>query len=197
MSHHFPDVSDCLILDFINTKISKNGKITELIESRSDLANWFDHEIKKNSRYSYQLSLFKPYFEKVDDHSTLIAFRELLYEKLSALIAGENTKIELLNLIKITTKVHPFSVEIINDTLSFIPIMIDYHSFESLILLDLAQLIANDDIHKLRRCTNPECVLLFVDRTGRRKWCSMKICGNRHKVEAFAKRKKQAPNEEI
>ncbi|MEI5993055.1 hypothetical protein [Candidatus Enterococcus mansonii] len=47
MSHHFPDVSDCLILDFINTKISKNGKITELIESRSDLANWFDHEIKK------------------------------------------------------------------------------------------------------------------------------------------------------
>ncbi|ALS00046.1 hypothetical protein ATZ33_01195 [Enterococcus silesiacus] len=197
MSHHFPDVSDCLLLDFINTKISKNGKITELIHSKNDLSSWFDHEIKKNNHYSYQLMLFKHYFEKVDDISSIIAFRDSLHEQLSTLIIGENIQDELLHLIKSTTKAHPFSVELINDALSFTPITIDRHSFESLILLDLAQFISNGDIHKLSRCSNPECVLLFVDRTGRRKWCSMKICGNRHKVEAFAKRKKQASNEAI
>ncbi|WP_425203523.1 CGNR zinc finger domain-containing protein [Priestia megaterium] len=28
-------------------------------------------------------------------------------------------------------------------------------------------------------------MLLFIDLTGRRKWCSMKICGNRKKVARF------------
>lgn len=197
MSDHFPDVSDCLLLDFINTTISKNGKIIELISSRADLSSWFDYEIKKNNHYSYQLAQFKDYFERVDDHSSLITFRNWLHEKLSALIAGKIDHNQLADLIKSTTNAHPFRVEIVNNTLSFLPITVDYPSFESLILLDLAHLIASGDSHKLSHCSNPECVLLFVDRTGRRKWCSMKICGNRHKVEAFAKRKKQASNKEI
>jgi predicted RNA-binding Zn ribbon-like protein len=43
----------------------------------------------------------------------------------------------------------------------------------------------------VRRCANPKCRLFFYDdsRTHQRRWCSMAICGNRHKVAAFFQRK--------
>jgi predicted RNA-binding Zn ribbon-like protein len=43
---------------------------------------------------------------------------------------------------------------------------------------------------RLRICANPGCGLFFSDnsRTHRRRWCSMAICGNRHKVASFARR---------
>ena len=43
----------------------------------------------------------------------------------------------------------------------------------------------------IRKCGNPACVLFFQDKTGRRRWCSMAVCGNRAKVAAFASRHKQ------
>src|SRR5258708_37945675 len=53
-----------------------------------------------------------------------------------------------------------------------------------------AELIANGAQSGVRQCSNPNCQLLFCDdsRTGRRRWCSMALCGNRSKVAAFAKR---------
>jgi predicted RNA-binding Zn ribbon-like protein len=51
--------------------------------------------------------------------------------------------------------------------------------------------IISEGAAALRRCANPACPLLFYDdsRNGRRRWCSMTICGNRSKVAAFARRK--------
>ena len=44
---------------------------------------------------------------------------------------------------------------------------------------------------RIRVCANPGCGLFFCDtsRTHRRRWCSMAICGNRHKVANFARRR--------
>jgi predicted RNA-binding Zn ribbon-like protein len=52
-----------------------------------------------------------------------------------------------------------------------------------------AELIAAHD-RPVRKCASPVCVRYFVDesRTGRRRWCSMAICGNRAKVAAHARR---------
>ena len=53
-----------------------------------------------------------------------------------------------------------------------------------------AELIAEGPSARLRVCSNPACGLLFYDnsRTRRRRWCSMTLCGNRHKVAAFSRR---------
>jgi predicted RNA-binding Zn ribbon-like protein len=53
-----------------------------------------------------------------------------------------------------------------------------------------AELIAEGAGANLRTCSNTSCGLFFYDtsRTGRRRWCSMATCGNRHKVAAFSKR---------
>ena len=53
-----------------------------------------------------------------------------------------------------------------------------------------AEIIAEGPRARLRLCANPRCGLFFYDtsRTHRRRWCSMTVCGNRHKVAAFARR---------
>jgi len=54
-----------------------------------------------------------------------------------------------------------------------------------------AELIVEGQSAPVKRCSNAGCRLFFYDdsRTRRRRWCSMAVCGNRHKVAAFLKRK--------
>ena len=53
-----------------------------------------------------------------------------------------------------------------------------------------AEILVEGTQARLRICGNPACGLFFSDnsRTHRRRWCSMAICGNRHKVAIFARR---------
>lgn len=53
-----------------------------------------------------------------------------------------------------------------------------------------AELLVEGPHARVRRCANPSCRLFFYDnsRTHRRRWCSMALCGNRHKVAAFLRR---------
>jgi predicted RNA-binding Zn ribbon-like protein len=54
-----------------------------------------------------------------------------------------------------------------------------------------AEIVAEGPQARLRLCANPACGLFFCDtsRTRRRRWCSMAVCGNRHKVASFARRR--------
>jgi predicted RNA-binding Zn ribbon-like protein len=53
-----------------------------------------------------------------------------------------------------------------------------------------AEIIVEGADARVRTCANPPCGLFFTDnsRTHRRRWCSMAVCGNRHKVASFARR---------
>lgn len=48
----------------------------------------------------------------------------------------------------------------------------------------LAHYLAEHDHDRLRLCASETCRWLFVDRSpsGRRRWCDMRVCGNRAKV---------------
>lgn len=54
----------------------------------------------------------------------------------------------------------------------------------------VAGLLADGQFELVRQCEHPDCVLWFYDRTKshRRRWCSMAVCGNRHKAAEFRKR---------
>ncbi|MGS1105842.1 CGNR zinc finger domain-containing protein [Achromobacter anxifer] len=56
-----------------------------------------------------------------------------------------------------------------------------------------ADLLVHGDFDLVRKCESPLCSLWFYDRTRshRRRWCSMALCGNRHKVAAFRQREAQ------
>ena len=56
----------------------------------------------------------------------------------------------------------------------------------------IARELIQGDTFRLRICENPQCKWVFKDtsRTGKRKWCSMRSCGNRAKVARHRARRK-------
>jgi predicted RNA-binding Zn ribbon-like protein len=61
-----------------------------------------------------------------------------------------------------------------------------------LLSLDTSDLMTSEAIHKLRACDVPDCRWLFLDtsKNHARRWCDMKICGNRMKARRFKARQK-------
>ncbi len=61
------------------------------------------------------------------------------------------------------------------------------------VAISAADLLSHDDFSLVKKCENPECVLFFYDTTKNhaRRWCSMAACGNRSKVAAHHRRKKE------
>jgi predicted RNA-binding Zn ribbon-like protein len=53
-----------------------------------------------------------------------------------------------------------------------------------------ADLLTTCNLSLIKKCQNPVCVLFFYDTTKNhtRHWCSMSLCGNRHKVAAHYRR---------
>jgi predicted RNA-binding Zn ribbon-like protein len=57
-----------------------------------------------------------------------------------------------------------------------------------------AELLTSDGIYNVRMCAAEPCRWLFVDtsRNHKRRWCDMRICGNRAKARKFYERTKSA-----
>jgi predicted RNA-binding Zn ribbon-like protein len=54
-----------------------------------------------------------------------------------------------------------------------------------------ARATTTGDWSRIRRCPADECAWVFWDSSakGARRWCTMRVCGNRAKVRAFAQRR--------
>ncbi len=63
-----------------------------------------------------------------------------------------------------------------------------------LLSLSAARLLLSDDMERVRACENDECRWLFVDtsKNHTRRWCDMKVCGNRVKARKFKARLSKA-----
>jgi predicted RNA-binding Zn ribbon-like protein len=58
-----------------------------------------------------------------------------------------------------------------------------------------AALLTSTDRHHVRECGSRTCRWLFLDRSKNhtRRWCDMKVCGNRAKAQRFQARQRNAP----
>jgi predicted RNA-binding Zn ribbon-like protein len=56
-----------------------------------------------------------------------------------------------------------------------------------LLALSASRLLTSEEIRSVRACGSPECRWLFLDtsKNHTRRWCDMKICGNRMKARRF------------
>jgi predicted RNA-binding Zn ribbon-like protein len=66
-------------------------------------------------------------------------------------------------------------------------------SVMSSVARDAIDVLGGSRAARLKRCEGSRCSLLFVDtsRSARRRWCSMERCGNRAKVAAHRRRRKE------
>lgn len=77
---------------------------------------------------------------------------------------------------------------------------VQHSSFESadallsLVAAQIAAFVTEEDPALLKACAGPGCTVWFLDRsrTGRRRFCSSTVCGNRAKVAAFRERQRAA-----
>ena len=102
---------------------------------------------------------------------------------------GNSMTIEFMNMLENKIATAPFTYRVTNQQIIPVPIGEVNDIMMSLISFDILRLFEENKLKFLKHCTNPECVLLFIDEGGRRKWCSMKICGNRRKVSRYQQRR--------
>jgi predicted RNA-binding Zn ribbon-like protein len=58
--------------------------------------------------------------------------------------------------------------------------------------MSASDLLTSDAVDRVRACDNPECRWLFLDtsKNHTRRWCDMKLCGNRMKARRFKAQRK-------
>jgi predicted RNA-binding Zn ribbon-like protein len=56
-----------------------------------------------------------------------------------------------------------------------------------------AELLTSGEVSLVQECASDACSWLFLDRSpgGRRRWCDMKVCGNRAKARRFYERRRK------
>lgn len=171
------------MLELMNTEIISYGSKKELLNDEEDLLKWIDYLSKK------ELISIKSRFEqegiKEEDIIVLKAFRTKLHHILDQYMDSNTLNADWHHFLESKIKSAPITYHFADGQLHTVPIGKPIDCLISLIALDALKIIANEEIKYIRKCSNPECILLFFDKTGRKKWCSMKICGNRNKVKRF------------
>lgn len=173
----FPILCGHPSIDLVNTEIVRRGVRHDLLLTESDLERWL---VVINRETSFALSQ-KPTFS-VDILQGVKKLRAYLRSGFEQLADGHTLGDNWSEPLEEFTRKAPLSYRLVEGALVPTPMGDPASGLLSLIALNTLELLASGKLARIRRCANPECVLLFTDSNGRRKWCSMKICGNRAKV---------------
>ncbi len=193
----FPAVGNNLSLDFINTKIIENGELKDLLTDFTDLAAWAAAtDLLEKSKAERLVDEWTDSAEINDAFARAIDFREVLREMVANLSGGKTVSKRAIAAINSEIQNQSGSIEIRKTENGFEKsFRADFREPRQLlapVAESAADLLCYGNPARLRKCENPECVLYFYDATKNhsRRWCSMSMCGNRHKAAAFYRRGK-------
>ena len=187
-TNKFPLISGNLSLDLVNTELVSRGQRQDLLLSEGDVLDWISVIKGKNSYLENPLSLKnEERIQKV--FAGILEMRTILRKQFELIADGNPIPDEFIAYLENKIEKSPFTYKLSDQKLVPIPVGEAEDILQSYIAFDTLTLIAENKLSSLKRCSNDDCVLLFIDESGRRKWCSMKICGNRKKVARFQHRK--------
>ncbi|WHY99555.1 CGNR zinc finger domain-containing protein [Peribacillus simplex] len=187
-TNKFPLISGNLSLDLVNTELVSRGQRQDLLLSERDVLDWLAVIKGKNSFWDNQLALkIKERIQQV--FVDILEMRTILRKQFEFIADGNMIPDEFIAFLEYKIEKSPFTYKLMDQKLVPIPVGEAEDILLSYIAFDTLTLIEENKLSSLKRCSNNDCVLLFIDESGRRKWCSMKICGNRKKVARFQHRK--------
>lgn len=179
----FPLLCGHLSIDLINTEVVRRGQRLDLLPNEADINDWL-YAVKDQIPFWADFHLaFEQQLSSIK--KALLQMRNELRMHFELVVKQESISTSLINYLESFIKAAPFSYKLQNGRLTPIPLGDVPAMFQAIIAYDALTLIATGQLQHLKHCANSECVLLFIDESGRRKWCSMKICGNRKKVAKF------------
>ncbi|AQQ55536.1 CGNR zinc finger domain-containing protein [Planococcus lenghuensis] len=186
----FPLISGEVSLDLVNTELVRHGARHDLLTESKHVIEWINtlkrHNVLLDEQFNNNLEEWA-----VDAVTPLRDIRSLLRREYEKMATEGKPSIGLISYLQSLIKEAPFSYELKGKNLIPIPIGKPVDALVSLIAYNAVSLYATNKLESICQCANPECVLLFIDSNGRRKWCSMKICGNRKKVTRHQQKNKQ------
>ena len=183
------------ILDLLNTKPILADGPTELLPDVRALEKWLiASETVTSAKARATLRGWRNSPEAATFLEQLIAFREKLREAVLRIESGSAPTDAFLTEVNSLLLQHPLPAllhkrggQVVRET-----------SFELARPTDLwspivdatADLLAETEVSRIRKCES--CVVHFFDtsKKGSRRWCSMNICGNKLKVAAYQRRKR-------
>lgn len=187
-ANKFPLICGNISLDLVNTEVVRWGQRYDLILKNEDILEWL-YEVKEDHSF-WNEQLFLKIKERLSHvTSSLLEMRKIIRKEFEAIADQQHISNDFITFLEKKMEKAPFAYKLIEHKLIPFPLGEIEDVLLSLIAFDIVTLIEENKLNFLKRCSNPECVLLFIDVTGRRKWCSMKICGNRKKVAKFQHRK--------
>jgi len=189
-------VGNELVLDFLNTHPIPNGEPVELLPDFGALLRWFRAAKVLNSKEVIRLQNQwgdTPRARKITE-----SMRKLREGLRKAILAWEHrgtlrrSTMDALNRLmlrhtmrtRLTVRGKIYSTEL----------WFQLRKPEDLytpLVYSAVKLFSEVDRGRVRKCDH--CVLHFHDRSkkGKRRWCSMQLCGNRLKVAAYAARQRR------
>ncbi|ANS74390.1 RNA-binding protein [Paenibacillus yonginensis] len=186
--HKFPLLAGSLSLDLVNTELVRRGRRYELLLTEADLLHWVDTMLGEGTLY--KASLGSRSIQTEQEFQQVLEFRAIVREHFESIAAGEEIAEDFIALLERSIEKAPFQYKLLSGHL--VPVPAGETAADVLIALaayDALSLMAQSKLGTLKHCSNPDCVLLFMDDSGKRKWCSMKICGNRSKAARFKSQK--------
>ena len=177
-----------LAVDLLNTVILPDGRVRDLLGSAGDVALWADAAgvLPRGALRAASLG---------SEPAGLRALREALRRGLMAWAAGVPPGGLRLLLNRHLAR-DPEVTEVTASGRRVVtrrrPAGTPLGRLYGAVARSAAELLTNGDPHRLRKCANPTCRLMFYDvsKAGRRRWCSMQTCGARAKARAFYRRKR-------
>jgi predicted RNA-binding Zn ribbon-like protein len=184
-----------LALDFLNTRPLQNGAHVELLPDFRALLRWFRAAGLLGSRDAARLG--QRWGRSARAQGTLEPMRRLREAIRRAVLrreGGGNASPAIKNELNRLMAMYPMRTRLkVSAGVSSSELWFPARQPEDLfapLAHSATDLLANLDRSRVRQCR--QCVLHFYDtsKKGTRRWCSMRLCGNRLKVAAYAARRR-------
>ena len=188
-------VGDHLALDFVNTRPSPKGQPVELLTDFRTVLKWFQTAGVIDSESAARLVHLHRDSEKAHALATALSFREKLRRAVISVEHNTGVPPDMVKEVNRLMALHPVLHRLENDGQGAWSIKRWFRPDRPEDLLAplayaAAQLFTETDFTRIRKCAN--CVLHFRDtsKKANRRWCSMRLCGNRFKVAVYAAKRR-------
>lgn len=192
-------IAGSLWLDFVNTRFAGAVGPVERLTDFAALGRWC---VESGAFERAPLTSTLNQIGSIVDNKGVIAhalkFRAALHEMATRLAAGKSVPASVLEAInsELLRRAGYTQVERAGDEFHqrFLMQIDSPMALLVPVALSAADLLTTGEPDLVRKCANPDCVLFFYDKSKnhRRRWCSMKVCGNRTKAAAHYSRMRRA-----
>ena len=185
-------------LDFINTELVMNSTPTDLLERFEDLVDWLVKSQTLSKKDAEARSGELRQDQKIQILAQAKTFRTTLRRMVEHIVNDNRVPESAVTAINQLLRACSGYRELARTRSNafkevFIASADSKDTFLASLAIFASDLLRKADLTLIKKCKNPACVLYFYDTTKNhaRNWCSMQLCGNREKVAAYFRRKRQ------